>query len=418
MKSCFYLLAVLFFVACSSKYDEKYRNTNPYHTFVSTEDLKETLKEISKIKNSTLRSSVEQQLWDSLLVNRKIPFVIDTSVVFLYRGKAQNVHFVGDFTQWKIVPECEAQPVRKTSFWILEKCFPANARVDYKIVLDKINWILDSSNQHIQFSGFGPNSELRMPEWEPSPWLTLDTIIEKGELRQPQKMVSQLLGYEVQYRVYWPASKSEKDIQAIIYVTDGHEYSDPQLGNMTTVLDNMIAKMQIKPLVCVFIDPRDPENLKENRRRQQYSGNELFVNFLADELVPDIEKELKINILPQNRAILGTSLGGWNALYTGLLKSSTFQLIAAQSPAVNEDLARMFAKQDKLPLKMIISCGTINDGAETTRLLRDVLIYKGYSIEFIEVNQGHSWGAWRNQLDAILKTFFAMPRIKSLKKDK
>ena len=26
-------------------------------------------------------------------------------------------------------------------------------------------WILDPANPYIQYSGFGPNSELRMPEW-------------------------------------------------------------------------------------------------------------------------------------------------------------------------------------------------------------------------------------------------------------
>ena len=175
---------------------------------------------------------------------------------------------------------------------------------------------------------------------------------------------------------------------------------------MITVLDNMIANNVIKPLIAVFIDPRNPENLEENRSVSEYDCNDRFVDFIIHELVPEIDKSYKTDPQPESRAILGTSYGGRISTYIGVKKSEIFGCIAAQSPVLDENLIREYGKVKKLPIKFYLSCGTFYDVKENSQLLRDVLIYKGYPLEYIEVNESNSWGAWRNQIDIILKHFF------------
>ncbi len=403
------IFLMLFFTSCTYEFDEKYRINNPYQDFKTVSDFQTTLQEISKIQNQKLRDSVVSILWDSLVANRSIPFVRDTNVVFIYRGSASTVHFTGDFSQWKILRDFEAKKLKSTNLWILSAAFPITARLDYKIVIDKTRWILDSANIYVQNTGFNSNSELRMPLWQPSAWGFPDTAVGKGNITEPRIFKSVNLGYDVSYFVYLPVNFLASNQSTIIYITDGQEYSDPKLGNVPTLLNNLIGHQMIKPTVAVFIDPRNPSNIEENRRRSEYSGNKNYIAFLADEFVAHVEKELNLTIAPENRAILGTSLGGWASLYAGLLRSEVFNLVAAQSPAIQEDLIRQYAKAEKLSLRFFISCGTFFDGAENTKLLRDVLIFKGYSIDFIEVQEGHSWGAWRNQIDAILKSFFPLP---------
>jgi enterochelin esterase family protein len=247
-----------------------------------------------------------------------------------------------------------------------------------------------------------------MPEWQMAENTIERQDIPKGTLSGNIAIKSNEtnLDYTVNYRVYLPANYQNVKELPVLYVTDGHEYANSLNGSMITVLDNLIATNRIKPVIAVFIDPRNPENQEENRRLTEYAANDRFTDFLAHELVPEIDKNYKTSQLATDRAILGTSYGAWISTYVGVRKSEIFGLVAAQSPAFNQDLIREYGKVKKLPLKIFMSCGTIFDGEENTRLMRDVLIYKGYPLEYIEVNESHSWGAWRAQIDQILIYFF------------
>jgi len=85
------------------------------------------------------------------------------SVAFLYRGEAKTVSWAGDFNGWHPAqPGYAGTRSGLANIWIAVQKFPPDARIDYKIVVDD-KWILDPDNPSIQWSGMGPNSELRMP---------------------------------------------------------------------------------------------------------------------------------------------------------------------------------------------------------------------------------------------------------------
>lgn len=91
---------------------------------------------------------------------------------------------------------------------------------------------------------------------------------------------SQPLGYTVSYQVYIPNGYENTDELPVIYVTDGQEYSDDNLGSMVIVLDNLIDKELIKPVMAVFVNPLDPSNPDINRRMDEMGNNEDYLNFL------------------------------------------------------------------------------------------------------------------------------------------
>src|SRR5690606_17647743 len=99
------------------------------------------------------------------------------------------------------------------------------------------------------------------------------------------------------------------------YVTDGHEYSDDQLGAMTIVLDNLLHKKKIQPIVVVFVDTRNPDDLAINRRSDQFAVNKKYLDFFIQTLIPEVESTYKVAKTATQRGILGTSLGGLNATY-------------------------------------------------------------------------------------------------------
>jgi enterochelin esterase-like enzyme len=53
--------------------------------------------------------------------------------------------------------------------------------------------------------------------------------------------------------------------------------------------------------------------------------------------------------------------------------------------------------------------GTLGGDNSSANAMRQVLQQEGYRFTYLEVNEGHSWGAWRGQLDAFLEAAIGPP---------
>jgi enterochelin esterase family protein len=119
------------------------------------------------------------------------------------------------------------------------------------------NWILDPDNELKQMAGVGGgsyNSELRMPAYVVDTIGNLRTNIPKGSLSNAYSLQSHSMDYELNYQVYVPRNYENLDNLPSLYVTDGHEYSRPELGNMITILDNLIAyREQFMDSIEIFL---------------------------------------------------------------------------------------------------------------------------------------------------------------------
>ncbi|MGE0088260.1 MAG: alpha/beta hydrolase-fold protein [Bacteroidales bacterium] len=406
MKNILILLALIFFGFCSTE------NDNPKYTidftFESFADFKAELTKIALIESETERNLLITQFWDTLKNRNQIPFIFGDSVAFLYKGEASIVSWAGDFNGWwEAAIGYEGVQIGLSNIWINEQKFPSNARLDYKIIVNG-NWILDPANPYIQMSGFGPNSELRMPDWVFPQETVLLQGITRGTLSENLIIQSNAsnLNYSVQYKVYTPYGYTELSNLPVIYVTDGHEYADDAKGSMIIVLDNLIFSGQINPVIAVFIDPRNPSDLSQNRRSDEYRANIKFAIFVADELVPVIDSNYKTDTTADARAILGTSLGGWNSAYFGYIRSDKFQLIGIHSPAFDDAIIQNYNNSALIPLKIYMSTGVIYDTQDRARAMKTIMNDKGYPLMYKEVNEGHSWGNWRALIDEPLIYFF------------
>ncbi len=399
-------------------------NTSPnnepfvYNNYSSVHELEVDLQRIAKIEDSSEQSIAAGILWDSLRSNKRIPFAINDSVMFLYKGTEQNngVSWAGDFNWWSATQNAATVKMVRlgsSKIFYYTTTFPPDARLDYKAVVDG-QWILDPANPNIQYSGFGPNSELRMPQWNQAQETIPIQDVTKGNLSEDHFIKSSLqnLNYTVAYKVYTPHNYQQKSNLPVIYVTDGHEYSNDRLGAMIIVLDNLIYQEKIEPIIAVFIDPREPGNLSNNRRMSEYAANPKFANFVADELVGLIDNTYKTDPTPSKRAILGTSMGGWISAYIGLTRSDKFQLVGIHSPAFDDAIVSSYNQSPKLPLQIFMSTGTINDTQDRALRMKAVLDAKGYSTMYIEVNEGHSWGNWRALIEEPLTLFFKKGKSK------
>ncbi len=375
-------------------------------TFSSYAALEDSLNAVASITDAQDRGARLDALWDILKADGQVPFRVADSAAFLYRGSANSVSFPGDFNGWSPAGSA-ASRMAGTDLWIREEVFPDDARLDYKIVLNGSSWILDPANPLRQKGGFGYNSEIRMPAYEPSPYLERRPGVPSGELSPNLAHSSSALGYAVTFRVYTPPGYHSDQLTdlPVLYVTDGHEYADDEMGSLRVVLDNLIAEGRIRHVLTVFIDPRVNGS---NRRQEQYVENPAFASFVADELVPRIDSEYRTDPRREARAILGTSLGGLNGAYFGATRPETFGLLGLQSPAFRwgptiYDLYRSHPHRD---LRVHMSWGSIHDVADAAETMSVILADKSYAVEEVVVSEGHSWGQWRALVDDVLMYFW------------
>jgi enterochelin esterase-like enzyme len=349
-----------------------------------------------------LPENERQAVADSFMnAGNAFPFVeFDTLVHYVYNSSAQSVAMAGDATGWN--PFLTFTNVIGTTFWHLTASYEADARLDYKFVLNDSDWILDPYNQHTCTGGFGPNSELRMPGYMVPPEISYYGQIPHGTIRDTT-FHSSILGNTRPVRVYLPPGyPSGNDAYPVILFHDGPEYLT--LGNTGNILDYLISQHLMTPVVGVFVPPVD--------RTAEYAGSKIdkFTEFITAELMPVIDATFKTSKDPAKRAMAGASDGGNIALYIGMKHPEQFGKIAAQSSDVITTISQTFSNGPKLNLEIYLDIGTYDLAVLIPMVhgLRDILHTKGYSYQFQEWHEGHSWGNWKGHLRLPLMQFFPL----------
>lgn len=135
-----------------------------------------------------------------------------------------------------------------------------------------------------------------------------------GTLTQPPVWKSTIFpGTERDWWVYVPTQYKPEQPACVLVFQDGGGAKN----FVPTVLDNLIAKGEIPVTVGIFINPGVfpdktlPDGKKRSNRSFEYdtlSGQ--YARFLLEEILPEVEKTIKLRHDPQSRAIAGASSGG------------------------------------------------------------------------------------------------------------
>jgi enterochelin esterase-like enzyme len=227
-----------------------------------------------------------------------------------------------------------------------------------------------------------------------------------GTLTPDIRISSEALGYDLQYRVYQPANEHVGTNLAVLFVTDGQAYI--KQGRMPRVLDKLIDAGEMEPIVVVFVDPRDPDNLRNNRRNDEFFCNRDYLAFYTDELIPTIENDYPVARHREKRGILGVSFGGLNAACFGTLGHTEFYAIGMHSPANHPvpQLLDVYEMKPTLPLRIFLSYGKPDDNTKANRRFRKLLQDKNYELKYIERQRGHDWSNWGPLIDDTLVYLF------------
>ena len=335
--------------------------------------------------------------------NPQSPIMIsDTVAVFYYVGSATSVAVAGDFNGWS----GNASPMTQlaaTSFWYRSFSFEPDARLDYKIVRNGSDWILDPRNSARISGGFGPNSELAMPAYVPPTEIIAQTSTPKGTVLTTT-FTSSIMASSRTLLVYTPpgySASSTADYPVILY-HDGTDYVN--LASLPTILDNLIASGQVEPLVALFLKP--------NNRETEYATTQtaLFTSMVVDELMPWARANYRITSDPTRTALTGASYGGLISTQQCHRYPTVFGLCGPFSPSYwvgNGALLNEIAADAPTGVSYYVDWGTYEGSISSTGLsFVSILNGKGNPVRYNVWHEGHSWGSWRAHQDEMLTYFF------------
>ncbi len=324
---------------------------------------------------------------------------------------------VGDFNAWAVRPGSgqAAEPVYDaaigkmtridgTSWSYLEGTSYTNARAEYVFFFDK-DAAADPLNPRTVQAYAGPRSEIRMPFWVANPEVDDEATVAAGELIA-ETVMSQALGGPRRVWFYLPpgypstalgaGATATDTLYPVVYVLDGANYVEKMA--VPRVLDRLIARKAIPPVIAVFSEPGD--------RQEEYTRNPKWRTFISSELVPQVDKRFRTFPAPDHRIILGSSLAAYGAVDLAVEFPAVFGLCAALAPP--EQTASVIANQPRarsaaVSIRFFVLGGVYDAMIDGARRLRTTLDGVNAPVSYLEVPEGHNTNTFRNHLDDAIR---------------
>ena len=184
-----------------------------------------------------------------------------------------------------------------------------------------------------------------MPKGEPTPLANVLPGVPRGKVtRHKVETDSMAVGDERTVYLYQPPVKRPVPL---VVVYDGPDYL--RRAKLATIVDNLIAQKRIRPVALALVQNGGQARVIE------YGCSELTLGFIAERVVGLAREHLNlvdINQKPGAYGIMGASMGGLMALYTGLRLPGMFGKVLSQSGAfsfpehefITSDLVRYLPK--------------------------------------------------------------------------
>jgi enterochelin esterase-like enzyme len=334
------------------------------------------------------------------------PIIEADKVTFVWHGK-WAVRLTGDFIDWD-----EQAAIRLTRvapyLWKTTLSFPLDAYIEY-VFLDNDKPELDPFNHRRVPNGLGKyNNFFYMPEAGPSSLVKRQRGINHG-LVTSHYLDTEELAAGTKRLVYLYRPPVPQSCPLLV-VWDGVDYL--RRSHLVNLVDNMIAQERIQPLAMAMI-----QNGK-HARNIEYACSEATLAFLMTRVLPLAHEKLNLQDpqkSPGAYGVLGASLGGLMALYTGLRIPQVFGRVLSQSGSFGNFwsasvVVELIRHTERLPLHLWMDIGRYEHLLETNRSMVELLLSKGYSVVYREYNGGHSYTAWGNDLVHGLEALYGLPR--------
>jgi len=216
---------------------------------------------------------------------------------------------------------------------------------------------------------------------------------------------------------YDPAGREKLPVLYLIHgMTDTWE-TWFKVGHVNNILDNLIAAGLAKRMIVVmpYANPY-PEMMRQGLAdRYDSMDTDRVAAEIINDVKPFIEANYAVKTSARDRAVAGFSLGGRQALATGLGNPKEFQWVCAMAPAIfGNEYEANFSNGTYAPVNTInksyklvwIGTGTSDFLIEASRGLDAYLTANGVKHTFYTPDGGHTWMNCRDYLAQIAQLLF------------
>ena len=344
------------------------------------------------------------------------PLVEGTHVTFAWLGRADAVnlrHFV-----FGLPTTMPMHRIDGGELWFTTLELPAGSRVEYKLEIvrgEHREWIRDPLNPLVAHDPFGGNSVCQADGYATPDWIEADPEARPGTL-EDHTFAQTPFGDPRRVSLYLPARFRRSRRYPLLIVHDGGDYL--AFARLKTVLDNLIHRGEVAPLIAVLTHPGD--------RLREYPDDPRHVEFVAQTILPWMEENYPCFGTPATRCLMGASFGGVAALSVAwrhpgvfgrlLLQSGSFAFTdigehkrgPAFDPVVR--FVNLFREEPGRPSERVfVSCGTYESLIYENRSMVPLLQQTGMRVRYVEARDGHNWENWRDRLREGLSWLFPGP---------
>lgn len=138
----------------------------------------------------------------------------------------------------------------------------------------------------------------------------------------------------------------------------------------------------------------------------------MFERYLLEEIIPQVERRYRVKEGPRNRAIVGLSMGGAQALLIGLTHRDVFAHVGSMSGYLDRDLEDILQTAEDTEkvnseLELLwVSCGRQDPIFEKFVTFSELLETKGVKHTCHSTEGLHIFDLWRRHLVEVVPKLF------------
>jgi enterochelin esterase-like enzyme len=344
------------------------------------------------------------------------PIVDREACIFAHQGEiigVRLVHFGVGLTD-----DLAFEQLGDSDWWVLPLAVPPGSRIEYKLeVVDSFgtHLIPDPLNRNEAANPFGVNSVCAAHGYAEPAWTQYDETVPRGQLVE-WVTESAALARTARACVYLPASFTDEPETPypLMIVLDGGDYL--RYASAATVLDNLIHRGDLPPIVAAFSDPGE--------RLVEYADDPRNHRHLIDEFVPGLEAQFPLAANPAGRCVMGSSFGAVASLAVASAAPGFFGRLLLQSGSfagagvgcrsrperlwrpVREFVQAFLAEPAPVAERVFVTCGAYESLICENRAFVSVLAATGMNVRFVENLDGHTWVCWRDGIGEALPWLF------------
>jgi enterochelin esterase-like enzyme len=356
--------------------------------------------------NQLQQGWVDETTVDQFLAGREVPIVEGRHCTFLFRGEAEEVYLAQ-----RIVGLPSRLPMRRiagTSLWYVVLKVPKSSRINYQLEVvrpEHVERFNDPLNPKLSHSPFGAISVCFSLGYTDPEWTFPDPNASPGELTD-LVVPSRALERDCQVTLYQPAGFHRSASYPLLVMHDGGDFL--QYAAAKAVLDNLIHRGEIPPLVTAFLHPKD--------RLVEYANSANHARFLTSELLPQLETEYPLVHNRSGRILLGASFGAIASLSTAYRSPGTYGSLVLMSGSfvfadagtdhgggeVFDPVVKFVNHYRNHPRRvaerLFVSCGLYEPLIIPNRSIVPIFESADMQVRYVEARDGHTWENWRDRL--------------------